>query len=87
MIEWVVILSAGVIKKLESEKLKSMLFSPGVTIMTKHILVDVTMKHSSLVRGIAAIGIGAAWMELIFIIGRYPFRGGDFSIMYYNIIR
>ena len=87
LIEWVVILSAGVIKKLESEKLKSMLFSPGVTIMTKHILVDVTMKHSSLVRGIAAIGIGAAWMELIFIIGRYPFRGGDFSIMYYNIIR
>jgi len=69
LIEWVVILSAG------------------VTIMTKHILVDVTMKHSSLVRGIAAIGIGAAWMELIFIIGRYPFRGGDFSIMYYNIIR
>ena len=87
LIEWVVILSAGVIKKLEPEKLKSMLFSPGVMIMTKHILVDVTMKHSSLVRGIAAIGIGAAWMELIFIIGRYPFRGGDFSIMYYNIIR
>ena len=87
LIEWVVILSAGVIKKLEPEKLKLMLFSPGVTIMTKHILVDVTMKHSSLVRGIAAIGIGAPWMELIFIIGRYPFRGGDFSIMYYNIIR
>ena len=87
LIEWVVILSAGVIKKIESEKLKLILFPPGVTIMTKHILVDVTMKHSSLVRGIAAIGIGAAWMELIFIIGRYPFRGGDFSIMYYNIIR
>ena len=67
--------------------MKLTLFFPGVTIMTKHILVDVTMKHSSLVRGIAAIGIGAAWMELIFIIGRYPFRGGDFSIMYYNIIR
>ena len=69
LIEWVVILSAG------------------VTIMTKQTLVDVTAENSALVRGIAAIGIGAAWMELIFIIGRYPFRGGDFSIMYYNIIR
>ena len=69
LIEWVVILSAG------------------VTIMTKQTLVDVTAENSALVRGVAAIGIGAAWMELIFIIGRYPFRGGDFSIMYYNIIR
>ena len=24
---------------------------------------------------------------MIFIIGRYPFRGGDFSIMFYNIIK
>jgi hypothetical protein len=69
LIEWVVILSAG------------------VTIMTKQTQVDVTAENSAFVRGIAAIGIGAAWMELIFIIGRYPFRGGDFSIMYYNIIR
>ena len=69
LIEWVVILSAG------------------VTIMTKQTMVDVTAENSAFVRGIAAIGIGAAWMELIFIIGRYPFRGGDFSIMYYNIIR
>ena len=33
------------------------------------------------------MGISAAWLELIFIIGRYPFRGGDFSIMFYNIIK
>jgi len=33
------------------------------------------------------VGISAAWLELIFIIGRYPFRGGDFSIMFYNIIK
>ena len=41
----------------------------------------------SLFRGIAGVGISAAWLELIFIIGRYPFRGGDFSIMFYNIIK
>ena len=43
-------------------------------------------QESAFVRGFAAIGICAAWLELIFIIGRYPFRGGDFSIMFYNII-
>ena len=47
LIEWVVILSAG------------------VTIMTKQTMVDVTAENSAFVRGIAAIGIGAAWMELV----------------------
>ena len=51
------------------------------------MMLDLTVTNSAIVRGIAALGIGAAWLQLIFIIGRYPFRGGDFSIMYYNIVR
>ena len=57
-------------------------------------LTMVLMEHihqntsqAAFIRGIAALGICAAWLELIFIIGRYPFRGGDFSIMFYNIIK
>jgi hypothetical protein len=75
------------LKELENLIEWVVIISAGVTIMTKQTLVDVTAENSAFVRGIAAIRIGAAWMELIFIIGRYPFRGGDFSIMYYNIIR
>ena len=39
------------------------------------------------VRGVTALGICSAWLQLIFIIGRYPFSFGDFSIMFYNIIK
>ena len=28
-----------------------------------------------------------AWLELIFLFGRYPFLGGSFSIMYYSITK
>merc|ERR1711874_807993 len=38
-------------------------------------------------RGITALGICFAWLELIFMIGRYPFSGGVFSIMFYNVIK
>ena len=36
-------------------------------------------KEEAFVRGVAAIGICSAWLELICIIGRYPFYGGDFK--------
>ena len=39
------------------------------------------------VRGIISLGIGAAWFEFILVVGRYPFRGGDFSIMFYRVLR
>ena len=81
------VLKLQYLKELENLIEWVVILSASVTIMTKQSLVDVTAENSAVVRGIAAIGIGAAWMELIFIIGRYPFRGGDFSIMYYNIIR
>ena len=61
--------------------------SASVTICMKPTMVDITAENSAMVRGVAAIGICAAWLELIFIAGRYPFRGGDFSIMFYNIIK
>ena len=43
--------------------------------------------YSAFIRGITALGICFAWLELIFMIGRYPFSGGVFSIMFYNIIK
>ena len=40
-----------------------------------------------MVRGIIALGICAAWLIAILMVGRYPFRGGDFSVMYYRVLR
>ena len=54
---------------------------------------DVIQQESSensapaFIRGITALGICFSWLELIFMIGRYPFRGGVFSVMFYNIIK
>ena len=39
------------------------------------------------VRGFIALGIGLAWFEFIILFGRYPFSGGDFSIMFYIVLR
>ena len=39
------------------------------------------------VRGVISLGIGAAWFEFLLVVGRYPFRGGDFSIMFYRVLR
>merc|ERR1712013_227596 len=56
------------------------------TMIFKEIILQKSVE-AAVIRGIAAIGICAAWLELIFLVGRYPFRGGDFSIMFYNIIK
>ena len=39
------------------------------------------------VRGFISLGIGLAWFEFIILFGRYPFSGGDFSIMFYIVLR
>ncbi len=39
------------------------------------------------IRGFISLGIGLAWFEFIILFGRYPFSGGDFSIMFYIVIR
>jgi len=62
------------------------LISALITMIFKEIILQNTV-GAAVIRGIAALGICAAWLELIFLVGRYPFRGGDFSIMFYNIIK
>eukprot|EP00092_Neocalanus_flemingeri_P074833 GFUD01092606.1.p1 GENE.GFUD01092606.1~~GFUD01092606.1.p1 ORF type:complete len:402 (-),score=71.74 GFUD01092606.1:169-1374(-) len=73
-------------KELENYIEWVVLVSALITMIKKEALLE-NSSQASIVRGVAAIGIFAAWFELIFIIGRYPFRGGDFSIMFYNIIK
>ena len=62
------------------------LISALVTMIFKETILHES-KEAAIVRGVTAVGICSAWLQLIFIIGRYPFSGGDFSIMFYNIIK
>ena len=39
------------------------------------------------VRAVVSLGIVTAWFQLILVFGRYPFQGGDFSIMFYGAIK
>jgi len=73
-------------KELENYIEWIVLVSALITMLFKEIVLQSNWE-AAVIRGIASVGICAAWLELIFIIGRYPFRGGDFSIMFYNIIR
>ena len=36
---------------------------------------------------VASASICVAWIEIIFMVGRYPFLGGRFSIMFYSITK
>jgi len=83
----VMVLKLQYLKELENYIEWIVIISAIVTIAMKKHMVDAKDPNAAIVRGIAALGICAAWLELIFIIGRYPFRGGDFSIMFYNIIK
>jgi len=62
------------------------LLSALVLMVFKYSILQDTWQAST-VRGLVGLGNCAAWLELTIIIGRYPFRGGDFSIMFYNIIK
>ena len=42
---------------------------------------------SESVRAVVSLGIVSAWFQLILVFGRYPFQGGDFSIMFYGAIK
>merc|ERR1719411_836441 len=53
-------------------------------------ITSLGLKHDSDVvslKILSAIGICLAWIELIFLFGRYPFLSGKFSIMYYSITK
>ena len=39
------------------------------------------------VRGAIAVGFCLSCFEFIFVVGKYPFRGGDFSIMFSRVLR
>ena len=71
------------IRELENYIELAMLISATLSIGFKDILHDTTVP-AAVVRGFVALGICMTWLELIFIIGRYPFRNGQFSIMFYN---
>lgn len=73
-------------KELENYIEWVVLLSALITMIFKEIILQ-NRWEAAAIRGIAAMGILAAWLELIFLVGRYPFRGGDFSIMFYNIIK
>ena len=55
----------------------------AVTAITNDTLEKCT---NDIVRGFSAIGICLAYLELIFLTGRYPFKWCDFGIMFYRIL-
>ena len=65
------------------------LISAFLSMVFKEVILQESPDNpvSSYVRGFTSLGICFAWFELIFIIGRYPFSGGDFSIMFYTVIK
>ena len=44
-------------------------------------------EHLAILNVVAAAAICLSWIEIIFMIGRYPFLGGQFSIMFYAITK
>ena len=68
-------------KELENYIEWVVLISALITMVFMEIILQKN-SEAAVIRGITALGICAAWLELIFLIGRYSFRGGDFSIMF-----
>ena len=44
-------------------------------------------KRYLIARNFVALGISTAWIVFIFIVGRLPFRGGNFSVMFYTVAK
>ena len=44
-------------------------------------------RRGEYVRGAIAFGFCISCFEFIFVVGKYPFRGGDFSIMFSRVLR
>merc|ERR1719410_979243 len=59
---------------------KILIFSLALTSM-------VFMENLEVLNVVASAAICLAWIEIIFMIGRYPFLGGRFSIMFYAITK
>ena len=74
-----VALGSRYFKELESW-FKLLIFSLALTSMF-------FMEDLEVLNVIASAAICLAWIEVIFMIGRYPFLGGRFSIMFYSITK
>lgn len=59
---------------------KLLIFSLALTAM-------LFMENLEVLNVVASAAICLAWIEIIFMIGRYPFLGGRFSIMFYSITK
>ena len=44
-------------------------------------------EHLAILNVVSSAAICLSWIEIIFMIGRYPFLGGQFSIMFYAITK
>jgi len=75
-------------KEMENRFYSYSLLSAYLCMAMKSSLLD-TEGLGPALRGLAAIGILFSWLELIFVVGRIPYRGfgGCLSVMFYNIIR
>ena len=58
-----------------------------VAVSCRRDIVEHETLDAAIVRGIAATGICFAWLELIFIVGRYPIKGSQIGVMFYITIR
>ena len=67
--------------------IKIFVFGTAIFAMASRQYILTISEYGDYVRGFISLGIGAAWFEFILVFGRYPFRGGDFSIMFYRVLR
>ena len=63
------------------------IFGTAIFAMSSRQYILTLSEYGEYVRGVISLGIGATWLKFILVVGRYPFRGGDFSIMFYRVLR
>ena len=59
--------------------------SAVLAMVMKPWILEITLT-GEIVRGITALGFCASCFDFIFTLGKYPFRGGDFSIMFTRVL-
>ena len=87
------IYQAFVLKKLYLQEMENRIFSYFLVsayfcMIFKSTLIDPKPDNwGPTLRGIVAVGVVFSWLELIFVVGRFPGFGGCLSVMFYNIIK
>ena len=59
--------------------------SAVLAMMMKPWILEISLT-GEIVRGLTALGFCASCFDFIFTLGKYPFRGGDFSIMFTRVL-